>query len=194
MMDETLEYFKKCEEFDNAIRVNKENKEYLKKYIITAEKVEEDFKYKTKKKIALGLSVGAGVVIFAICLLIMGLDGIIPSAIAAVVAAVACTVFMFVLLSKKLRELVDEQDKVNAGITEQMVACERRVLDLKTKKDEYLAALEDRNLVIIPTKYVQVAEKIVDYVKEGNAQSVQEAIDQLEQQVKSMKKTKKRRS
>lgn len=81
-----------------------------------------------------------------------------------------------------------EQDKVNAGINEQLIACDRRVLDLKAQKEDYLNALDDRNLVVIPSKYVQVAEKIAEYVREGNADTVQDAIDQLEQQVKSMRR------
>lgn len=188
MMEETLEYFKKCGEFDNAIRVNKENKEYLKRYIVPAEKVAEEFKYKTKKKAAAGASVLAGLVVFGLCMLIMGTSGVIASAIAGGVTLVATMIFFFVMLSKKLTELVKKQDEVNAGINEQMIACDRRVLDLKAQKEDYLVALEDRNLVIIPTKYVQVAEKIVEYVREGNAESVQDAIDQLEQQVKAMRR------
>lgn len=188
MMDETLEYFKKCGEFDNAIRVNKENKEYLKRYIVPAERVSEDFKYTTKKKAAAGVSVVAGLAIFGICMLIMGTSGVVASAIAGAVTIGAVMTFFFVMLSKKLTELVKKQDEVNAGINEQMIACDRRVLDLKAQKEQYLIALEDRNLVIIPTKYVQVAEKIVEYVKDGNAESVQDAIDQLEQQVKAMRR------
>lgn len=192
MLEETLEYFRKCEEFDNAIRVNKENREYLKKYIITAEKVEEDFKYAKKKKAAFGISALAGLVVFGLCLLIMGVSGIIPSVIAGVVTIGACVTFFLLMLSKKLKELVLEQDKVNAGINEQMIACDRRVLDLKEGKQKYLEALEDRNLVIIPTKYAQVAERIAEYIKDGNAENVQDAIDQLENQVKEMKNKKRK--
>ena len=188
LIDETLEYFKKCGEFDNAIRVNKENREYLKKYIVPAEKVEQNFKYSQKKKAAIGISILAGLMVFGLCMLIMGTSGVIASAVAGGVTLVACMVFFLVMLSKKLNELVMEQDKVNAGINEQMIACDRRVLDLKAQKEDYLNALDDRNLVVIPSKYVQVAEKIAEYVREGNADTVQDAIDQLEQQVKSMRR------
>lgn len=198
MIEETLTYFKKCEEFDDAIRITKENKEYLKKYVISADKVAVNFEYDKKKKIALGGSGGIALAVMGICLLAMGFSvgHLIASVIVGAVFGGAGAVASNVLLSKKLDDLVSEQDKINAGITEQIMACDKRVESIKERKKKYLEALEDRNLVVIPVKYMEIADQIIDYVNSGNAESVQDAIEQLEEQVKlirSKQESKKRR-
>ena len=187
MLEETLEYFKRCEEFDDAIRITRENREYLKKYIKTPERVKTDFNLNLKRKAALGIAFATGLVVFLLTLINVGVDGIVAAGIAgAVVVAVTITVFL-VALSKKFKECLEQQADINRGLNEVMLAYDRNVNSLRERKQKYLAALEDRKLVIIPVKYISVAKQIADYVREGNADSVQEAVNQLEAQVKSMR-------
>lgn len=190
-MTRTLEYYKKCDEYDNAIRVCKGNREYLKKYIVPAEKVEEKYKYSKKRKIVLGISLVIGFVVFAFCMQMMGAEAV-TAATTGGIAFFVSAIVMLVMLSKKVNALVAEQDKVNAGITQQMIACDNRVLDLKAEKEKYLVTLENNNLVIIPIKYAKVAEKIAEYIRESKVDSVQEAIEQLEIQVRMMRRMRKR--
>ncbi|MBE6837058.1 MAG: hypothetical protein E7509_03560 [Ruminococcus sp.] len=191
-MNRTLEYYKKCDEYDNAIRVCKGNREYLKKYIIPAEKVEENFKYAKKRNIVLGISVMAGFVVFVLSMMLLDSKSVVTAVAGGVIAFLMCAVVMLMMLSKKIHKLVAEQDKVNAGIKQQMIACDNRVLDLKAEKEQYLVTLESNNLVIIPTKYAKVAEKIAEYIRESKVESVQEAIEQLEIQVRMMRRMRKR--
>lgn len=187
MLEETLEYFKRCEEFDDAIRITRENREYLKKYIKTPERVKTDFNLNLKRKAAVGIAFATGLVVFLLTLINVGVDGIVAAGIAgAVVVAVTITVFL-VALSKKFKECLEQQADINRGLNEVMLAYDRNVNSLRERKQKYLAALEDRKLVIIPVKYISVAKQIADYVREGNADSVQEAVNQLEAQVKSMR-------
>lgn len=187
MLEETLEYFKRCEEFDDAIRITRENREYLKKYIKTPERVKTDFNLNLKRKAAVGIAFATGLVVFLLTLINVGVDGIAAAGIAgAVVVAVTMTVFL-VAISKKFKECLEQQADINRGLNEVMFAYDRNVNSLRERKQKYLAALEDRKLVIIPVKYISVAKQIADYVREGNADSVQEAVDQLEEQVKAMR-------
>ena len=63
-IDRAAEYFERYFEFEDAVTVSKENKEYLKTYIHDNDYVVKNFNIKNKIIKSLGISIGIGLVAF----------------------------------------------------------------------------------------------------------------------------------
>ena len=64
-IDRAAEYFERYFEFEDAVTVSKENKEYLKTYIHDNDYVVKNFNIKNKIIKSLGISIGIGLVAFS---------------------------------------------------------------------------------------------------------------------------------
>lgn len=190
-IQETLDYFNRYYEFDSALKVLRENRQYLETYIRDKHYVEDKFDAYGKSRKSMLLGIIVAVVGALIVLLATGFKfEVAHIVIAAVVAAVCwCGVFFVtkILISKKIGQLWDEQQKVNEGIAAQIEDVTKRCENLENQKNGYLAALDEKKLVVIPSKYIIEAQKIASYVKEGKAETAQQAVEMFENEQNRLK-------
>lgn len=71
-IDRAAEYFERYFEFEDAVTVSKENKEYLKTYIHDNDYVVKNFNIKNKIIKSLGISIGIGLAAFLLLWLLLG--------------------------------------------------------------------------------------------------------------------------
>lgn len=71
-IDRAAEYFERYFEFEDAVTVSKENKEYLKTYIHDNDYVVKNFNIKNKIIKSLGISIGIGLTAFLLLWLLLG--------------------------------------------------------------------------------------------------------------------------
>ncbi len=188
-LQKTQDYFRRYFEYEDAVAVNHENRDYLKTYIHTNTKVELDFGLKKKNLIALGIAAGAGLLCGLIAMLIagtsdFGVKNFIALGVTFVVVLVAVLVVLRNLIRKKFEQVWDSQKEINEGIREQIDELTRRCDTLEKQKVEYLKALEEKQLVCIPTKHIKYADEIASYVKEDKVETVEEAVAMFEENVK----------
>ena len=81
-IDRAAEYFERYFEFEDAVTVSKENKEYLKTYIHDNDYVVKNFNIKNKIIKSLGISIGIGLAAFLLLWLLLGTKLIIVGIIA----------------------------------------------------------------------------------------------------------------
>lgn len=81
-IDRAAEYFERYFEFEDAVTVSKENKEYLKTYIHDNDYVVKNFNIKNKIIKSLGISIGIGLAAFLLLWLLLGSKLIIVGIIA----------------------------------------------------------------------------------------------------------------
>ncbi|MBQ4096428.1 MAG: hypothetical protein IJC65_08425 [Oscillospiraceae bacterium] len=194
-LQKTLDYFKRYFEFEDAVAVNHENREYLKTYIHNLSHTEEEFGLKRKNKIALGIAAGAGLVCGLIAMLIAGMDSfgaknLIALGVTFVVVCIGVNFLLKTQIRKKFEQKWDAQKEINEGIGEQIDDLSRRCDTLEKQKRDYLKALEEKELACIPIKHIKYAEEIASYVKDGKAETVEDAVKMFEENVALKKITK----
>lgn len=194
-LQKTLDYFKRYFEFEDAVAVNHENREYLKTYIHNLSHTEEEFGLKRKNKIALGIAAGAGLVCGLIAMLIAGMDSfgaknLIALGVTFVVVCIGVNFLLKTQIRKKFEQKWDAQKEINEGIGEQIDDLSRRCDTLEKQKRDYLKALEEKELACIPVKHIKYAEEIASYVKDGKAETVEDAVKMFEENVALKKITK----
>lgn len=191
-IQETLDYFNRYYEFDSAIKVLKENRQYLETYIRTKHYVEDKYDAygKTRKSMIVALIVAA--VAALIVLLASGITSLetVNIIVAVVVAAVCgCGVFFLfkTLIAKNVEKKWQEQQKVNDDIAVQIDEVTKRCENLEAQRNGYLDALDEKNLIVIPSKYIIEAEKIAAYVKEDKVKTAEEAVKMFEDEQNRLK-------
>lgn len=194
-LQKTLDYFKRYFEFEDAVAVNHENREYLKTYIHNLSHTEEEFGLKHKNKIALGIAAGAGLVCGLIAMLIAGMDNfgaknLIALGVTFAVIFIGASFLLKTMIRKKFEQKWDAQKEINEGIGEQIDDLSRRCDTLEKQKRDYLKALEEKELACIPVKHIKYAEEIASYVKDGKAETVEDAVKMFEENVALKKITK----
>ena len=185
-IQQTLDYFNKYYQFDSAIKVVKENKKYLETYILTKNSVESKFDAAGKKKKAMLIALIAAAIGALIVLLVTGFNftgvNIGIAAAAAVILGGGVFFGLNFYITSQVNKKWAEQQQVNEGIRAQISDADRRCENLEKQKSGYLSGLEEKGLVVIPTKYLIEAEKIASYVKEGKAETAQQAVEMYEQE------------
>lgn len=191
-IQETLDYFNRYYEFDSAIKVLRENRQYLETYIRTKHYVEDKYDAygKTRKSMVAALIVAA--VAALIVLLISGITSLetVNIIVAVAVAAVCwCGVFFLckTLIAKNVDKKWQEQQKVNDDIAVQIEEVTKRCESLEAQRNGYLDALDEKGLIVIPSKYIIEAEKIASYVKEDKAKTAEEAVKMFEEEQNRLK-------
>ena len=164
-------------QFEDAVDVNKQNIEYLKTYIHDGDYVEQNFDMKSKFLRDIAISAGAAVVVFAICLIFTSL---IISAIVGVVACVVCIIVFSSIAKARLNAKKQEQVEINTGITEQIQALEQRTKQMEKQREDYKKGLEKR-LDFLSVDYIGNIATIKEYLEKGEAETCEDAVALLEQ-------------
>ena len=120
-IDRAAEYFERYFEFEDAVTVSKENKEYLKTYIHDNDYVVKNFNIKNKIIKSLGISIGIGLVAFLLLWLLLGTKLIIVGIIAGALIFIGAGVFGIALNKYRLTAAEQKQVEVNEGINEQII-------------------------------------------------------------------------
>ena len=92
-IDRAAEYFERYFEFEDAVTVSMENKEYLKTYIHDNDYVVKNFNIKNKIIKSLGISIGIGLAAFLLLWLLLGTKLIIVGIIAGALIFIGAGVF-----------------------------------------------------------------------------------------------------
>ena len=164
-------------QFEDAVDVNKQNIEYLKTYIHDGDYVEQNFDMKSKFLRDIAISAGVAVVVFAICLIFTSL---IISAIVGVVASVVCIIVFSSIAKARLNAKKQEQVEINTGITEQIQALEQRTKQMEKQREDYKKGLEKR-LDFLSVDYIGNIATIKEYLEKGEAETCEDAVALLEQ-------------
>lgn len=185
-IQQTLDYFNRYYEFDSSIKTLKENRLQLEKYIQTKHTVESKFDVDGKTKKSLMIAAAAAVVGALIVLLVTGFSFSIVSIIVAVAVAAVLGGGVFIGFKMYLKKQVDqkwaEQQKANEDLQRQIEDIDDRCRRLDDQKQGYLGGLEEKGLVVIPTKYLIEAEKIASYVREDKCATAEEAVKMFEEE------------
>jgi len=164
-------------QFEDAVEVNKQNIEYLKTYIHDGDYVEKNFDMNSKFLRDIAISAGVAVVVFAISLLFTKL---IISAIIGVAALVVCIIVFSMIAKARLNAKKQEQVEINTGITEQIQALEQRTKQMEKQREDYKKGLEKR-LDFLSVDYIGNISTIKEYLEKGEAETCEDAVALLEQ-------------
>lgn len=178
-IDQAETYFARYYEFEDAIRINKENIEYLKTYIHDNTYVEKTFNLKSKRIISVALCLAAGAAVFGILTAVLGTGMLMISAVGGASAFILLAVFGVCLQHFRLTEAKKRQAEVNEGIGEQLEILKNRDSQLIRQKEDYYKGLEKR-ISFMPLEYMKNIGQIRSYIESGEALTCEEAADRFE--------------
>ncbi|WP_295207799.1 hypothetical protein [Ruminococcus sp.] len=179
-IDQAAEYFNRYFEFEDAVTVSKENKEYLKTYIHDNDYVVKNFDLKKKIARALGISALIGIAALLILWLLLGSDLLIAAGIAAGVIFICAAAFGIALNKYRLTAAEQKQVEVNDGINEQIIMLDDRIKQLERQRDDYYKALEKR-VTFMSLEYMRNVDQIKQFLVDGKAETCEEAEDMFEE-------------
>lgn len=165
-------------QFEEAVNVNQQNKEYLKSYIRNQYDVEKEFDFKSKVIHAIVVGGAVGLAIGLIVWLASGswIAGLVTVAVgAAAGAAIGVAVQRY-----RLSEAIENQRDVNNGIKEQIEVLETRDQQLVRQRDDYYKALQKR-IDFMSLDYMDNIDQIVEIVENGEAETCEDAVGVFEQ-------------
>lgn len=163
--------------FEDAVEVNKQNKEYLKTYIHDSAYVERLFEKKSKMLRGIGIAAIAAAAAFLVCLIFTKLI---------IAAIIGCLVFIIgfvvsiMIINAKLKAAQEEQVDVNNGIKEQIDLLDKRTKQIEKQRDDYKKGLESR-LDFLSPDYIDNIGTIKEYLQNGEAETCEDAVALLEQ-------------
>ena len=166
-VDQAVEYFRRYDQKSSAIKQNRENQEYLKTYIHDEDYVVKNFQLTTKRAKALGISAGAGLVLFLLVYFITKI--IIAAIVLGAFALIGISVFSVCLQHYRLTAAKQKQVEINEGITEQIEILKAREPQLIQDKENFRAGIEKRVPFIS--------------VESGDAATAEDAAAMLEQKL-----------
>lgn len=174
-------YFERYYQFEDAVTVNQQNKEYLKTYIRNQYDVEAEFNYKEKllKSIRPALIIGviAGLFLFAISSWIWWI-GLITF----VLITAGYMVLSAFVLKYRLDDAIQRQREVNEGITEQISVLEGRDEQLIRQRDDYYRGLKKR-VDFMSLDYMDNIDQIQEILENGEADTCEDAVAVFEQKM-----------
>lgn len=172
-------YFSRYYEFEDAIKINKENKEYLKTYIHDEAYVEKEFNLKNQRIKSIALCLVVGIAVFAVMTVLLGTEMLMISGIGGAAAFVLLAVFGVCLQHFRLTEAKKNQVEVNEGIEEQLQILTDRDSQLIRQRDDYRAGLEKR-VTFMSLDYMKNIDQIKSYLESGEAETCEEAVEIFE--------------
>lgn len=181
-LKQAKEYFERYYEFEDAVKVNAQNKEYLKSYIHNQYDVEKEFDFKAKCLKTLLIALGGGLALSLLIMLIIGFKLWIVGIIVFAVATVALGAAGFMILKYRLSEAIAHQAEVNEGITEQIAVLESRDAQLIRQRDDYYRSLKKR-IDFMSMDYMDNIDQIIEIVENGEAETCDEAVAVFEQKL-----------
>ena len=179
-IDRAAEYFERYFEFEDAVTVSKENKEYLKTYIHDNDYVVKNFNIKNKIIKSLGISIGIGLAAFLLLWLLLGTKLIIVGIIAGALIFIGAGVFGIALNKYRLTAAEQKQVEVNEGINEQIIMLDDRIKQVERQRDDYYKALEKR-VPFMSLDYMKNVQQIKQFLVDGKADTCEEAVDMFEE-------------
>ena len=156
--------------FEDAVEVNKQNKEYLKTYIHDSAYVERLFEKKSKMLRGIGIAAIAAAAAFLVCLIFTKL----------IIAGIIGFVVSIMIINAKLKAAQEEQVDVNNGIKEQIDLLDKRTKQIEKQRDDYKKGLESR-LDFLSPDYIDNIGMIKEYLQNGEAETCEDAVALLEQ-------------
>lgn len=189
-LNQAEEYFNRYFQFEDAVQISKENKEYLKTYIHLPEYVIKNFNLKAKVTKSVIMSIIIGAVVFLLFFLFTGfeLNLIWIPAIAFLLVAVGGSVFGYSVNKYRLSAALQHQVEVNNGITEQIHLLEERIKQREKQSKDYYKELGKR-ITFISMDYMKYIPKIKEILISGEADTCEEAIAVFEQKLLMEKMT-----
>lgn len=181
-LKQAKEYFERYYEFEDAVKVNAQNKEYLKSYIHNRYDVEKEFDFKAKCMKAAVASVGCGLVLALLILLIIGFDQWLVGLIIFVAVTAGLFAALFMVLRYRLSEACEHQSEVNNGITEQIAVLEARDAQLVRQRDDYYRGLKKR-VDFMSLDYMDNIDQIIEIIENNEAETCDEAVAVFEQKL-----------
>ncbi len=173
-IDRAAEYFERYFEFEDAVTVSKENKEYLKTYIHDNDYVVKNFNIKNKIVKAVGMAA------FLLLWLLLGTKLIIVGIIAGALIFIGVGVFGIALNKYRLTAAEQKQVEVNEGINEQIIMLDDRIKQVERQRDDYYKALEKR-VPFMSLDYMKNVQQIKQFLVDGKADTCEEAVDMFEE-------------
>lgn len=172
------DFIQRYYQFEEAVTVNQQNKEYLQGYIRNQYDVEKEFDFKKKVIKAAAVGGGAGIVVG---LIVWGASGSwIAALITIAVLAVLGAVAGFFVQKYRLDEAIETQRDINNGIKEQIEVLELRDKQLVRQRDDYYRGLEKR-IDFMSMDYMDSVDQIYEIMKNGEAATCEEAVAVFEQ-------------
>lgn len=179
-MNRVAEFINRYYEFEDAVDISKQNKEYLKTYIHDESFVVENYKMKEKIIKSFGFIAIVAAAMFIVLFFILGSKLWIASAIVAGALFLFGMFFTVTFNKLKLKAAKQEQVEVNSGIKEQIQVCESRTKQLEKQRDDYRKGLEKR-LDFITPDYIGSIDTLKGYLVNGEAETCEDAVSLLEQ-------------
>lgn len=174
-------YFERYYQFEDAVTVNQQNKEYLKTYIRNQYDVEAEFNYKEKimKSILPAIIIGliAGLFLFAISAWVWWI-GLIAFGL----VTIGYLVLSAFVLKYRLDDAIERQREVNEGITEQISVLESRDEQLIRQRDDYYRGLKKR-VDFMSLDYMDNIDQILEIMENGEADTCEDAVAMFEQKM-----------
>lgn len=181
-LNQAEEYFNRYFEFEDAVKISKENKEYLKTYIHDDSYVIKNFNAFSKILKAVGISACAGAAVFIIVGLITGFKPILVSIIAFIAVTILGSVLGICMTQFKLTEAKKNQEEINRGIKEQIELLDGRIKIREKQKDDYYKALGER-ITFISLDYMKYIPQIKEILENEEAENCEDAVAVLEQKL-----------
>ena len=179
-LKQVKEYFQRYYQFEDAVAVNQQNKEYLKTYIHNDFDVEDEFNMKQKMTRFFGYSAIIGLVVGLLVFAIskMWLVGTITFG---VVTCILIVVSAYILRIR-LNDAKNAQREVNEGIKEQIANLEDRDKLLIRQRDDYYRGLQKR-VDFMSLDYMDSIDQIEEILVNGEAETCEDAVGVLEQKM-----------
>ena len=173
-MNRVAEYINRYYEFEEAVDISKQNKEYLKTYIKDDAAVAKEFGLREKIFKELGKIGACAAVLGIIMLFIFGMSAWLLAIIVAVIS--------FVL------GIVVVQHEINRGIQEQIEILDGRIKQTERQCEDYRKGLEKR-LDFITPDYISSISTIKGFLVSGEAETCEDAVALYEQGLLMQKMT-----
>ena len=177
-IDQAEEYYRRYLQKEEAIVQNRENQKYLEKYIHDENFVVASFNMKDKLTKGIGISVGAGVVLFLILMLINLLVGIVMG----LFVMVGGIIFFYSLHKYRLDAEKQHQEEVNEGIAEQIEILKAREPQLIAEKESFAEGIEKR-ITFISLSDMKYLGEIRRMIEEKESDTCEDAAALLEQKM-----------
>ncbi|MCD7741264.1 MAG: hypothetical protein LUI06_03565 [Ruminococcus sp.] len=179
-VEQAAEYFRRYHQMEAAIVQNRENQDYLKTYIHDEEYVSKNFDLTKNITRGIGVSAGAGVLLFLIFWALT--SSVIVGLVIGLFALIGGSVFAICLQLYRLDAAKQHQVDVNNGITERIEILKSREPLLIKTKDDYYAGLEKRIdfMSVSDMKYI---DEIRRMIVENEAETAEDAAALLEQKL-----------
>ncbi|MBR6102922.1 MAG: magnesium transporter [Ruminococcus sp.] len=174
------DYFQRYYQFDDAVAVNQQNKEYLKTYIHNDYDVEDEFNFKGKFMKTLGVAAAIGLVMGLLLFLITGMW--LVGAIVFGVLTAGLAILAAYVLKIRLNDTKDNQHEVNEGIKEQIAGLELRDQQLIRQRDDYYRGLKKR-IDFMSLDYMDNIDQIEEILVNGEADTCEDAVAVFEQKL-----------